>query len=116
MKHSHPDGAKPEEVFAYAREQLMGGPELIEISKQGVTGGEVWAVYERGGEAVRAEICFTRDRGKWQERKWETAAAVVDRKRRRVSAQAPAGITVYFLNVYDAAGLIVSTEHVEAVR
>lgn len=35
MKHSHPDGAKALEIFAYAKSKLMGGPALIAIEKQG---------------------------------------------------------------------------------
>ena len=109
MKHSHPDGAKPEEVFAYAKAKLMGGPRLVSISKQGGN----WAVYTRGSKPVRAELCFTRDTGRWQDRKWETVAATIDEKARRVSGVVPDGAAVYYLNLVDAAGLIVSSEHVE---
>ncbi len=109
MKHSHPDGAKPEEVFAFAKERLMGGPKLTKISEQ----GPGWAVYSRDSRPVKAELCFTRDTGRWQDRKWETVAASIDERKRRVSGVVPDGATVYYLNLVDAAGLIVSSEHVE---
>lgn len=109
MKHSHLDGAKPEEVFAFAQERLMGGPKLMKISKQ----GPGWAVYSRDSQPVRAELCFTRDTGRWQDRKWETVPASIDARARRVSGVVPNGATVYYLNLVDAAGLIVSSEHVD---
>ncbi|MEO5953605.1 MAG: prolyl oligopeptidase family serine peptidase [Chloroflexia bacterium] len=114
MKHSHPDGAKPEEVFAYAKSRLMGGEKLIAVKRQGVGDGKVWAGVTR--RPAKAEICFTRDVGKWQERKWETSAAEIEGDGKRVSATVPAGSKVYYLNFYDAAGLVTSSEHVEAVR
>lgn len=109
MKHSHPDGARPEEVFAFANERLMGGPRLVQISKQ----GPGWADYSRGSRPVKAELCFSRDTGRWQDRKWETVPASIDEKARRVSGVVPDGASVYYLNLVDTAGLIVSTEHVE---
>ena len=35
MKHSHPDGAKPAEIFAYAKWKLLGGPPLLAIGNRG---------------------------------------------------------------------------------
>jgi dienelactone hydrolase len=112
MKHSHPDGAKPEEVFAYAKAKLMDGPPLVKIRKQGIDAQQTWATYSSDAQPVKAEICFTRDTGKWQDRKWETAPATIDTKTRRVAAAIPAGSTVHYLNLTDAVGLIVSSEHV----
>ena len=113
MKHSHPDGAKPPEIFAYAKARLKNGPEMIRIDSQGVSGQQAWAVYKNGTTPQTAELCFTRDTGKWQERKWETVPASVDPKRRRVTAVVPDEARVYYLNLIDDRGLIVSTEHLE---
>lgn len=112
MKHGHQDGAKPEEIDAYAKAMLMDGPALVRISKQGEKAGAAWAHYGRGTSPVRAELNFTRDSGKWQDRKWETVSAVLDPKQRRASAKIPAGATVFYLNLTDERGLIVSSEHV----
>jgi dienelactone hydrolase len=111
MKHSHPDGATPEEIFAYAEARLMGKRPLVGIRKQGVSGDTAWAVYREGVAPVKAEFCFTKDTGKWQERKWESAAATVDAAAGRVSASIPAGVHVGYLNLVDDRGLVVSTEH-----
>jgi dienelactone hydrolase len=113
MKHSHPDGAKPEEIFAYAEEKLLGGPALIRIEKQGESSQQAWAVYAKHARPVRAELCFTRDSGKWQERNWETAPANIHAKSRRVTAPIPETSRAYYLNLVDRRGLIVSTEHRE---
>ena len=113
MKHSHPDGAKPAEIFAYAKAKLRGGPGLITIRKQGASAGEVWAVYKQNTRPVKAELCFTRDTGRWQDRTWETAPAFIDSDKHRVSARIPDSARVLYLNLVDERGLIVSTEHIE---
>jgi len=112
MKHSHPDGAKPPEIFAYAKWKLSGGPPLLTIGKQGTSAGEVWATWTRAEvKPVRAELCYTRNTGRWQDRAWETIPADVDMEKRRVRATLPEAARVYYLNLFDAQGRIVSTEH-----
>ena len=70
MKHSHPDGAKPAEIFAYAKWKLLGGPPLLAIAKQGTSADEVWATWKGAARPVKAELCYTRDTGRWQDRTW----------------------------------------------
>lgn len=114
MKHSHPDGAKPAEIFAYAKEKLLGGPAMIVIDHQKASNGEISARYKRGtATPVKAELCFTRDAGKWQDRKWETQPADMDASARRVTAEVPQDAQAWYLNLVDDRGLIVSTEHVD---
>ena len=113
MKHSHPDGARPEEIFAYAEAKLLGGPALITIEKQGESPEEAWAVYAKRAKPVRAELCVTRDNGKWQERNWETMPARINPAARRVIAAIPHDARAYYLNLVDRRGLVVSTEHRE---
>ena len=112
MKHSHPDGAKPEEIPAYANAMLMDGPPLVKVTKQGEAGGSAWVAFGRQAKPVRAELNFTRDTGKWQERKWETAQAALDVNHGKASAKVPEGARVYYLNLIDARGVVVSSEHV----
>jgi hypothetical protein len=111
MKHSHPDGARPAEIFAYAKARLAGGEPLLKLERQGGYADEVWAIYKGKQPLARAELCFTRDTGKWQERTWETVPAAIDAKQRRISARVPAEARAWFLNLVDDRGLIVSTEH-----
>lgn len=114
MKHSHPDGAAPAEIFAYAKARLAGGEPLLTVERQGGDTDKVWAIYKGKGIPTRAELCFTRDTGRWQERMWHTAPAAIDSKQRRISARVPAEACAWYLNLVDDRGLIVSTEH--AVR
>lgn len=113
MKHSHPDGARPAEIFAYAKAALQRGEPLVKITKQGTAEDEAWAVFHRRAAPVKAELCFTPDTGKWQDRVWQTLPASIDTKARRVSAKIPSNARVYYLNLIDARGLIISTEHAE---
>ena len=95
MKHNHPDGAKPEEIFSFAKAKLMSGPNLLQIGKQGVSQQEAWATYEKQVTPVKAELAFTRDLGKWQDRKWETLPAKIDVNNRLVKASIPESARVY---------------------
>jgi len=108
MKHSHPDGAKPEEIFSYASGKRM------KIRKQGIHGQEAWLDYAKDLKPVKAELCFTKDTGRWQDRKWETIVARIEGH--RALGTIPSGATVAYLNLVDGAGLIVSGEHLELTR
>ena len=113
MKHGHQEGAKAEEIAAYAKAMFMDGPSLVHITTQGEAGGEGWVKYGKGARPVRAALNFTRDTGKWQDRKWETVPAVLDWKTGRAHAKIPDGARVFYLNLMDEHGLIVSSEHEE---
>jgi hypothetical protein len=113
MQHGHADGAKPAEIFAYAKAKLLGGPPLVAIQKQGASREEAWAIYTGRTEPRKAELCYTRDTGKWQDRAWETLPAAIDARTRRVTAKIPEAARVYYLNLVDERGLIVSTQHQE---
>ena len=52
MKHGHADGAKPAEIFAYAKAKLLGGPPLVAIQKQGASREEAWAIYTGADRAA----------------------------------------------------------------
>jgi len=111
MKHSHPDGAKPGEIFAYAKWKLLGGPPLVAIAKQGTAADKVWATWKGASRPIRAELCYTRDTMRWQDRIWTTIPAHIDLAKKRVWATIPEAARVYYLNLFDEQGLIVSTEH-----
>lgn len=112
MKHSHPDGAKPEEIFAYADSALRKSPPMTRVVSQGRDGSRVWAAYKAPSAPAKAELSFTRDTGRWQDRKWETVAADLDAKSRKATATLPEGARVYYFNLIDGRGLISSSEHV----
>jgi dienelactone hydrolase len=112
MAHAHGGpGEKPEEIHAYANALFQGGVPLAKISGQGVEKGEAWATFASKSPVVKAELSYTRDSGKWQPRKWESAEATIHEGRAR--AAIPDGARVFYLNLFDDRNLVVSTEHVE---
>lgn len=111
MKHSHPDGAVPEEIFTYADSMLRKGGRPARVTAQGTASGRTWVRFSSTRAPAKAEINFTRDTGKWQDRKWETAAAGLDVKAHRAEAAIPEGAHAYFINLIDERGLVVSSEH-----
>ena len=114
MPHGHGGaGENPAEILAVAESQLNGGQPLARITSQGRDGQQVWATFESSAPIQRAELNYTSQTGKWQQRKWETAAAQIDAAAHKVTARLPDGVKVYYLNLIDQRKLVVSTEHEE---
>ena len=111
MPHGHQPGWAPKEIDAFAESVLNAAPPLIRITGQGEANGNAWATFESASPVAKAELNVTRDSGRWQERKWEALPAQLEAG--RAHAELPAGTTVYYLNLTDKRGLLVSTEHVE---
>ena len=109
MPHGHGPGEQPEEIRVFADSLFKGGPPLPRITAQGADGSKVWAGYTADVAIVKAELNYTKDAGRWQDRKWESQSA--DLSQTRVTATLPAGTRVYYLNLFDARGVVVSTEH-----
>lgn len=107
MTHNHSAGAAPEEIAAFADAVLKKKDPLARIleARQGVV------TFRSRTPVVKAELNFTRDRGAWKERKWETVPAVLDAGRGRATADVPADATAYYFNLTDARGLVVSSEY-----
>jgi hypothetical protein len=62
---------------------------------------------------TKAELAFTRDVGKWQDRKWESLPAEIEANASRVTAKIPADAKVFYLNLFDDRNCAVSSQHVE---
>lgn len=107
MRHSHPDGAVPEEIAAFADATLRKGTPLVRI--RDATRTEV--KYRSKRPVSRAELSYTKDAGRWQERKWESIPAHLDAKAHRVTAEIPGAASAWFINLFDDQGLVVSSEH-----
>ena len=105
MKHGHPDGAKPEEIFAFAETMLRKGPKPVRV----VAAEQNEVRFQ--GKVVRAELNYTKAAGKWQEREWASVPAELRGKTAR--AAVPEGATAWYFNLFDARGLVVSSEHFE---
>lgn len=116
MAHAHGGpGEKPEEIRAFADHLFKGGPPLANVVGGGMTGSgksaQAFAQFKAKTPIVKAELNFTRDTGKWQDRKWEIVPAEVGSD--RATAPLPEGARVFFINIFDAQGLVVSAPHIE---
>ena len=114
MPHGHgPAGENPEEIHRFANSVLKGESPLPRIVEQGEADGEVWATFESSVPITKAELNFTRDAGRWQERMWESVPAELDLTAKRIHAKVPSDATTFYLNLFDDRNCAVSTEHVE---
>jgi len=114
MPHGHGGpGESPAEILAFAENQFGRGQPLAKITSQGRDGEQAWAVFEASLPVQQAELNYTCQTGKWQDRKWETTAATIDTAAHKVVARLPQGVKVYYFNLIDQRKLVVSTEHME---
>ena len=73
----------------------------------------MWITFEAASPIQRAELNYTCQTGRWQDRKWETAAAEIDAAAHKATARLPQGVKVYYLSLIDQRNLVVSAEHNE---
>ena len=112
MPHAHGGaGENPEEIRVFADHILGKGPPLARIKETGRGGSTVWATYTTEVPITKAEFNYTRDTGRWQDRKWEAIPA--QQTEGRVAATLPEGTRVYYFNLFDQRDCVVSTEHQE---
>jgi cephalosporin-C deacetylase-like acetyl esterase len=107
MPHNHQDGAEPGEIRAFADATLNKGAPLPRITR---TSGDS-VEYKSKRPVVKAELNYTKDAGRWQDRKWESVPARLDTKSHKATAEIPAGAKASFINLFDDDGLVVSSEH-----
>lgn len=111
MPHGHGGaGENAAELPIFADRWLKDGVGLATITGHGMDGRTAWAEYD-SPFSVRGDLLFTRDAGRWPDRKWESQGAQHDTAKRRVSATVPDGATAWYFNLTDFRGLIVSSEH-----
>lgn len=110
MPHGHGGaGENPEEIRVFADSFLKNGGPLPIITGSGREGTNVWATFTSKVIVAKAELNYTKDTGRWQDRKWETTPTeLVDG---RVAAGLPEGARVYYFNLFDERTCVVSTEH-----
>jgi dienelactone hydrolase len=115
MDHGHGSGWSPPEIYAFAKSMVGRGDPLIKLTAQGRDGANVWVEFDSPTkiEVAKAELNYTTDRGPWVERHWITRAALVEPNAGRVVSELPEDTSVYYYNLTDSRGLLVSSEHVE---
>lgn len=114
MPHGHgPPGENPEEIHIYANQILRQEKPLPKFTDQGFTGTEAWGTFKTEVPITKGELAFTRDGGKWQDRKWDSLPAIVDQATGRITANVPEDAKVFYLNLFDDRNCVVSTQHLE---
>ncbi len=112
MPHGHGGaGERPEEIYGFAKTFCEKELPLAKVKATQHDAKQAWSEYSSKSPIASAELVYTKDTGKWPERKWETLPAKVGSK--RVSAELPDGVKVFYFNLTDERGLLVSSEHVE---
>ncbi len=112
MAHAHGGpGEHPEEIRAMADAILKDGAPLARVTSTGRHGREVWTTFTSEAPIVKAELNYTTDTGKWQDRNWQTIPARLDLG--KASAVLPEEVSVYYFNLIDERDLVVSSEHEE---
>lgn len=115
MPHGHgAAGEGPEEIHIFADSILCGGDPLPKFTGTGRDGNTVWATFETKVPIERAELTYTKATGAWKERLWESVPATIENG--KITAALPEGVTVYYVNIFDKRGCVVSTEHVELAK
>lgn len=111
MPHGHGGpGESPEEIAAFADSVVNQKEPLLQVVRQGTDADKAWVDYESATPVQSAELLYTTQTGKWQDRLWNTIPATVEPSFKRVSAVIPAQTTAYFFNLIDRRKLIVSSE------
>ena len=114
MPHGHAPAGDPREVVVFADSITRGGQPLPRIMAQGHEGGIAWARFSSSTPITKAELLYTKDRGEWMARHWDTQPATLDRRAGRAESHIPDGAAAWFLNLTDSRGCIISTEHEES--
>lgn len=113
MPHGHgPAGENPEEIHVFANSILKHGNPLAAVTKQSRVDAVIAAEFGSVVPITKAELCFTRGTGRWQDREWQTLPAEIDPLSFRVTAKMPDDATVCYLNLFDDRNCVVSTEHI----
>ncbi len=114
MPHGHHGpGENPKEIHVFANSVLDAQPSLPRIIDAGQEEQTAWVMFADETDVVGAELVYTRDAGKWEDRLWEVLPAAIERDTNKASADVPEGTTVYYMNLTDAHGHVVSSEHRE---
>lgn len=114
MPHAHGGpGENPLEIHLFAEQQLNNGLPLPRILEQKIAGKTVTLSYETSTPIVTAELTFTRDTGPWLERKWQVLPLEVPTTTNEVTTTLSDDITVFYINLIDDCGALMSSEHVE---
>ena len=109
MPHSHDEGERPAEIYAFADRLLRSMPPLATVEAQRQRGRLVWLSYAAEIPIAKVDLNYTTDRGEWKDRNWTTAPAE-SQGQHKSRAMLPPGVTAYYFNLTDERGLVVSSD------
>ncbi len=114
MPHGHQAGWAPPEIGAFVDSVLKSGEPLLALSPLEIEGSTAAAKFSGGAKLAKADLHYTTDTGRWQDRKWTSQAVNFDAGAREIHATLPSARPLAcFLTATDDRGLTVSTQHVE---
>ncbi len=114
MPHGHGGpGENPEEIHAFANSFVKGGSPLTTVSKISLQNAQAQTTFTAQTPIAQAELVFTKDKGPWLDRVWQSLPAALDPAAKTVTTTLLEGTTVFYFNLTDTRNLVVSTEHVE---
>ena len=114
MPHGHGGaGENPKEIHAFANSIVKNTAPLPTFGDQGIKANRALADFVSQRPIRKAELNYTCDDGPWQKRLWKTLDACIDSENSRLKATLPEGTKVYYFNLIDEAGLVISSEHIE---
>jgi dienelactone hydrolase len=112
MPHGHGGpGENPKEIHVFADSILKGGLPLAVITGSGRDGTNAWVTFSAKTPISRAELNYTKDVGRWQDRKWDSVSA--QQFGNTFTAGLPEGARVFYFNLVDERDCVVSTDHEE---
>jgi len=109
--HGHGPGWKRPEIYAFADSIVKGGTPLPTAGRPELEAGTGRVRCKTTGKIARAALCYTTDGGQWQNRYWDNATCEIGEN--EVTSRLPEKTTVFYFNVKNESGCLVSSEFVE---
>lgn len=114
LKHSHPQGWSPEEIYAFADSIVKGGAKLPRISGLAQNKNNIEIKYSATTEVTKAVLYYTNDVSDWYKVKWLQEDLQINADKKTIKATLPGDYKAFFVNITDSRGLVVSSAVVQA--
>ena len=105
--HSHPDGWRPEEIYAYADSFTRSAVPLPALSVIEMKGDTANAAIESLSTVENSVLIYTTDVTDWAKAVWQEAPAAIDGQ--RITAAVPPDAKAWFFNLTHSKGLVSSS-------
>jgi dienelactone hydrolase len=109
MPHSYEAASATNEIHWFTNYLFLNEPALPRVGPPCVVDGKLSAAFSSELKAELAQLHYTTDTGKWQERKWKSIPANI--QRRRIIAEIPENVTGGYFSVSDFRGAFSSSSY-----